>query len=364
MDEYPYHQITESFAAVQGSDPQWNDGHYVCVADLDGVLGLTSNLRLYQNNDVLDGFVCVTHAGRQHNIRLSRRLRPDMDSFAVGPLRIDIVEPMRTLRMVLDENRFGIACDITCHSRTVPNESAPEITRVDGRLLSERTTYEIAGQVEGVVEVGGERLTLDPARASFFRNHSWGFMGGRGGPKLYAAPRVGVPRRPAGLRQWVLYAMPDHCGFYHCFDDPTGRRTMQRGNILHTDRAVPVTAIDHHLEFYADDDGSPTRRLQRGNVTLTDADGVERTFTVEDLGCWVYCQGGGYFGGFDDGLGQGVYRGDYHDEGEVWDVSHPTRIVRADGHVFEHDHAWAENFTRFEADGQAGLAHFECVVFA
>ena len=29
MDEYPYHQITNTFAAVSGSDPQWNDGHYV-----------------------------------------------------------------------------------------------------------------------------------------------------------------------------------------------------------------------------------------------------------------------------------------------------------------------------------------------
>jgi hypothetical protein len=26
FDEYPYHQITASFAGVAGSDPQWNDG--------------------------------------------------------------------------------------------------------------------------------------------------------------------------------------------------------------------------------------------------------------------------------------------------------------------------------------------------
>jgi hypothetical protein len=359
MDEFPYHQITQSFAAVQGSDPQWNDGHYVCVADLDGTVGLTSNLRLYQNNDVLDGFVCITHAGRQHNIRLSRRLRPDMDSFSVGPLRVDILEPMRTLRMVLDDNDYGIACDVTCHSRTVPNESVPEITRVDGRLLAERTTYELAGPVEGVVEVGGERIVLDPARASFFRNHSWGFMGSRGGPKLYAAPRVGVPKRPPGLRQWVLYAMGSHCGYFHCFDNPAGRRTMQRGNVLHADRAVPVVGVDHELEFFPGG-----RRLRAGRVTLTDADDVVRTFEIEDLGCWVYCQGGGYFGGFDDGLGQGVYRGDYHTEGETWDVSHPTSIGRADGSTFEQDHAWAENFTRLTQGDEVGLAHYECVVFA
>ena len=36
FDEYPYHQIAASFAGVAGSDPQWNDGHYVCLADLAG----------------------------------------------------------------------------------------------------------------------------------------------------------------------------------------------------------------------------------------------------------------------------------------------------------------------------------------
>ena len=76
FDEYPYHQITASFAGVAGSDPQWNDGHYVCLSDQAGQVCLTSSLRLYHNNDVLDGFVCLRHDGRQHNIRLSRRLRP------------------------------------------------------------------------------------------------------------------------------------------------------------------------------------------------------------------------------------------------------------------------------------------------
>jgi hypothetical protein len=58
-----------------------------------------------------------------------------------------------------------------------------------------------------------------------------------------------------------------------------------------------------------------------------------------------------------------VYRGDYHVEGEVWDVSHPTEVRRADGTVFEHEHAWAENFTTVRNGDEQGLAHYECVVF-
>jgi hypothetical protein len=82
---------------------------------------------------------------------------------------------------------------------------------------------------------------------------------------------------------------------------------------------------------------------------------------VEDLG-WVYCQGGGYFGGFNDKLGQGVYRGEEHLEGEVWDVSHPTQIVDPDGRTFEFDFDWAESFTRVRSGSERGLAHYECVV--
>ena len=356
FDEYPYHQITASFAGVAGSDPQWNDGHYVCVSDQAGQVCLASTLRLYHNNDVLDGFVCLRQAGRQHNVRLSRRLRPDMDELAVGPLRLEIVEPMRVLRLVLEDNEFGIALDVTCRSVTVPYEDPAETTRIDGRLISERMTYEITGKCEGWVRVGDARYELDPATDSFFRNHSWGYQAGRGGPRLYAAPTVGARRRVPGVRQWVLFDMPDHGGFY--FVDPSGRRASGKGAIMLADRSVAVTAVEDDLQFY---DGG--RRLRSGTFQLTDAEGAVRRYQVRDLG-WVYCQGGGYFGGFNDGLGQGVYRGDFHVEGEVWDVSHPTQIVDESGRAFEFDHAWAENFTRLTSDGQTGLAHFECVVIS
>jgi hypothetical protein len=350
-DEYPLHQITQSFSGVAGSDPQWNDGHYVCFCDADGDVCVTSNVRLYQNNDVLDGFVCVRHAGRQHNVRLSRRLRPDMDHFGVGPLRIEIVEPMRTLRFVLEENAYGIACDVRCHSTVLPYEDPVEITRIDGRLFSERATYELVGGCDGWVEVAGHRVVLTSGRSSFFRNHSWGNQAGRGGPR-YGAPRP--PRRVPGVRQWVLFRCAEHGGFY--FIDPSGRAASGKGAILLPDRAVPVIGIDHELHFH---EGG--RRVRAGNFRLTDADGVEWQYSFTDLG-WVYCQGGGYFGGFDDRLGQGVYRGDEHIEGEVWDVSHPTRVVDGAGNTFEFEHDWAESFVRLQHGDAVGLAHFECVV--
>lgn len=357
IDEYPFHQVTDTFAAVAGSDPTWNDGHYVCVADQGGAVALTSNVRLYANNDVLDGFVCLRHDGRQHNIRVSRRLRPQMEHLGAGPLRLEIVEPLQAVRLVLDGNEHGIALDLTCHTANVPYMGPVEVRRVEGRLISERATYELTGAVEGVVRIGSEEIALDRATASFFRNHSWGYQPPRGAPKRFGAP---VPsKREPGLRQWVLFHLPDaagspgHGGFF--FIDPSGRAAANRGAILHEDRIVPTTAIEHELHFYDGD-----RRLRGGDVRLIDVEGIVRDYAVTDLG-WVYCQGGGYFGGFDDGLGQGVYRGDLHVEGEVWDVRHPTTIVDAAGREFEVEHDWAESFTLLEHAGRRGMAHYECV---
>jgi hypothetical protein len=122
---------------------------------------------------------------------------------------------------------------------------------------------------------------------------------------LHAAP-LPVRRRAPGIRQWVLFAMPDHAGYY--FLDPSGRSAAGTGALMYADRVVPVVSVDSGLEFY---DGG--RRLRRGWFRLDDAEDVRRGYEVEDFG-WVYCQGCGYFGGFDDGLGQGVYRGELHSE--------------------------------------------------
>ena len=107
MDEYPFHQIVESFAGAATGDPSWNDGHYFGVTDHAGNVSLTASLRLYPNNDVLDGFVCLRHRGRQYNVRVSRRLRPEIDVLRVGPLSLEIIEPMRRVRLTLAAQRRG-----------------------------------------------------------------------------------------------------------------------------------------------------------------------------------------------------------------------------------------------------------------
>ncbi|MBT4492122.1 MAG: hypothetical protein HOC70_02690 [Gammaproteobacteria bacterium] len=353
-DEYPFHQIAGSFSRVHTSDKHWNDGHYVCLCDDSGEVCLISVVRLYQNNDVLDGFVSLRHKGKQYNFRASRRLRTDIDFFGVGPLRIELLDPMQTLRLVLEENDIGITCDLVCESTIEPYEDEVLITRRDDILFGERAVYELVGTCEGTVSVNGEEIKLTHDHSTVFRNHSWGTMPGRGGPREHGAP----PKDPdpwSGLRNWVLFRMPEYAGFYQFQENKIGERLSTHTAMLMPEGQLDVLSISHDLKFY-----EGTSRISGGSFTLVDENKVERTYEIEDLG-WVYCHGGGYFGGFDDTLGQGAWRGEYHEEGEVWDASHPVKIVTEEGKEEILWHAWAESFVRLTCGDQVGYAHFECV---
>ncbi len=355
FDEYPFHQTTHTFASTATSDPAWNDGHYVTATDLSGTICFTSNVRLYANNNVIDGFVCLRHQDKQYNVRVSRVLRPDMESMSVGPLRLEIVKPLEEVRLILEPctaaDGTTIALDVTCRTHTAPYMGPIEVKRLDGRLISERATYELAGLCTGTISVGSDTVTWAPGEARFFRNHSWGVHPGRGGPRLHGAPTPS--HRAAGTRHWVLFDFDDHSGFF--FVDPSGRAASGKGAILEPDRVVPVVDVSTNVTFY-----EPHTRLRAGTFRLTDIEGRVREYEFTDLG-WVYCQGGGYFGGFNDGLGQGVYRGESHIEGEAWDVSHPVDITR-ETHTWTYDNNWAESFVRIQQGDATGLGHYECVV--
>ncbi|MBI4300238.1 MAG: hypothetical protein HY677_03805, partial [Chloroflexi bacterium] len=265
-DEYPLHQISDTFAAVQSGYQHWNDGHYICFCDMDGEISVVTTLRLYQNNDVMDGFSCVRHEGKQYNLRVSRRLRPAIDDFSVGPMRLEIIEPMKLVRLTVGENDFGVSMDIVCETAAAPYEDPISVSRVDGRLLSERAVYEVVGRLEGHVTVNGKRYNVTKDRWYCFRNHSWGFMPGRGGPRQHAAPPLVPPARQQGLRNWVLYLMSDYGGFYQFSEDPKGKRRSMEGEILTPtwDRTQPkVKFVDakHDLQFYG-----TTRRLKGGSI--------------------------------------------------------------------------------------------------
>ena len=95
----------------------------------------------------------------------------------------------------------------------------------DRRPAAERAgDLRVAGGCDGWVRGGRPAFELATDDSSFFRNHSWGNQAGRGGPRLR---RAAATARAAGVRQWVLFRMPDHGGFY--FVGPERARGIGQG---------------------------------------------------------------------------------------------------------------------------------------
>ena len=121
------------------------------------------------------------------------------------------------------------------HDRALRGPGRDDARSTAGCSASGRRTSWSASARAGC-EVGGERYELTPTSSSFFRNHSWGNQAGRGGPRLRRAERP--TQRVPGVRQWVLFHMESHGGFY--FADPSGRAASGKGAILLADGRVPV----------------------------------------------------------------------------------------------------------------------------
>ena len=42
----------------------------------------------------------------------------------VGPFRMEVIEPMRRARVILDDNASGVSCDLTFSARTAAIQEA------------------------------------------------------------------------------------------------------------------------------------------------------------------------------------------------------------------------------------------------
>ena len=89
-------------------------------------------------------------------------------------------------------------------------------------------------------------------------------------------------------------------------------------------------------------------------MRLTTADGSTWDVDAEPvLTVWAY-RGTGYDGGFDDGRGLGVFRGEIV-EHDVYDVSHPEDVVVPGGTTLRPLHR--EQGARVTVNGSPGFAH-------
>src|SRR6187455_3394192 len=108
FDDFPIHQTPEPVAHPVSSDRNASDGEFY--------FGIGA--ALYPNLGIMDCGFSIVRDGVQHSFHASRRAPREPSDVQVGPFRIEITEPMRRLRVVVDDNETGIACDLAWTPRT------------------------------------------------------------------------------------------------------------------------------------------------------------------------------------------------------------------------------------------------------
>ncbi|MGH3369786.1 MAG: hypothetical protein ACRDPR_07275, partial [Nocardioidaceae bacterium] len=145
LDEYPVHQVPLSMRYVATSDRNAYDRCIFQGHDRTGEVLLITGLGVYPNLGVIDAYACVRRGDRQVVVRASDALSEDRMAQDVGPYRIEIVEPLRRVRLVCDGDDHGIGFDLTFEAAFPPLDEPQHVARMGDRVFLDGCRFAQAG---------------------------------------------------------------------------------------------------------------------------------------------------------------------------------------------------------------------------
>ncbi|MEQ8231602.1 MAG: hypothetical protein RLW61_03060 [Gammaproteobacteria bacterium] len=356
FDDYPFHQAPTPFATVATSDAHFNDGYFCAFYAEDWYF--FTGLRLHPNVNVIDGWAAVAHGGRQRVVRASRALHPRYEDLAVGPIHYEVLEPMRRLRVFAEPNAAELDFDIVLSVQSPPFVEDRYQHFKYGAVVNDLIRYTQVCRAQGTATVAGETLTIDGWHA--MRDHSWGVRSSMAMPTgIKGLEHDTPPAARRALRLWVPFEVEDHCGFLNTHERPDGRALDFEGRLDYPDgRSVRLTGLRHALEYLP---GS--RWPAGGTLELDGEDGATRRYSLELAGTPADVQGGGYYRGWHDGFGPGIYRGELVVEHDCYETA-PAATPAGPPHVPPARRLGPTEFpmTMTGPGGARGMAHFEHTV--
>lgn len=297
-DDFPIHQRPEPVATA-GTDRNFYDRYFFNGYTPDGSLYFAAALGVYPHLNVMDAAFSVIADGVQHNLRASRLLNMErMDTF-VGPIAVEVIEPLRKLRVRVDGNAHGIRAEAVFAARAPAIEEPRFTYRIGPRTILDYTRLTQNGTYEGFVEVQGKRFDLDSGSVLGTRDRSWGVR-----PVGLADPQmVAPPRMPQFYWLWAPLNFSDRFMLYHVNADGEGR-PWNTGSVLGGLGGTAATPMAQCRSTILYKPG--TRHAKGAVIEATGPDGSNwRAELVQKFN--FYMSGIGY--GHPE-WGHGVYRGD------------------------------------------------------
>jgi hypothetical protein len=214
-DDFPIHQTADPIAYA-GTDRNFYDRYFFNGYNADGSEFFAVAFGVYPHLNIADAHFAVIRDGVEHCVHASRVLNMERWDLEVGPIRIEVVEPLKRLKVTVAPTD-GIAAEIAFEGRAFPLEEKRSTYRHGPRMFMDSTRLTQNGRYAGWIEVDGRRETLK-AGAIGVRDRSWGVRP-IGAPDAQPMATGG----PRGLFwQWTPLNFERRSVYYHFFADETG----------------------------------------------------------------------------------------------------------------------------------------------
>lgn len=357
MDDYLIHQTTEPIAHPDPSDRNFYDRYWMNGFDVSGDFLFECGLGVYPHRRVMDGHWSVSMGGVQHCFHASRRAPYDRTESNIGPLTIEVVEPMRTLNVRLAENETELACDLVFTARSVPHHEPKNMMYDELRCIMNTSRFTQMGRWSGWFSVGGRRVELTPETTWGTRDKSWGV-------RPIGEPEVGAPGRltnePGVYWVWSPIAWDDGTTTqFGSFEDHEGRATQLSAHRLplHAEPAlipqpeeeavVEMAEARHEVRWE-----KGTRRPESAAFELTTPTGEVDRFEFEPMARFQMLA----IGYQHPEWGHAVWKGEEVIAGESWRLDEIDPLDYKNIHVHHIGRANAE-------DGRSGFGTLETLCF-
>jgi hypothetical protein len=285
-DDYPLHQTPEPIAYT-GGNRNFYDRYFFNGYNREGDVFFAAALGVYPYVNVMDAAFSVVVGGVQYNVYGSKTMYLERLDMQVGPVRIDIVEPLNILKLTVTDPDNGIEAELTFSART-PAHEEPRFTRRSGSQLAMDVTRMMQnGTWVGWIKLKGKTIQVTDDQYWGTRDRSWGI-------RNIGAPD-GQPNPMAGEAQfywlWSPLNFADFGAHYFLNDDGAGKAWNRNAVLIPADGGAEMPEMVEYsskLTF-----ASGRRHASAAVVTMTTAAGEDWQFTFKPK--WnFYMEGIGY----------------------------------------------------------------------
>jgi hypothetical protein len=287
FDDYPIHPSADPIASPATGDPYHYDRYFFNGYDRDGAFFLGGAMGHYPVLGVIDAAFAIQRDGVRHSIFVSGRMPFDRAT-QIGPFRLEVVEPLRVTRMVVEDNEHGLSCDLTFRARTAAiEEPRQRILSDTGVVVTDHTRLTQWGTWEGTITLDGERIEVDPARTPATKDRSWGMR--PVGPRVASNWPVRIPQI---CWLWAPLHFDDVCTHLASHERATGERWLESALIVplldgpqaSTYGPETVAALRHLKDLQHELRWEKGRReIESAALTFTEGGGPRQRIELEKL---------------------------------------------------------------------------------